>query len=152
MPCLPVAGNRAAALVVPVVWLTLGWFVTWFSVTAPILYLVPLAIGLLVPVYQNRRNAARYTRESGDWTGLTISILVAGALIYGSYLVLKFLAPIVLPLVGQLLLMSGFAVVMAAFMVLAVGWIAGMLHALRAQEKAIPVFGGWGDRFFAWLT
>jgi uncharacterized membrane protein len=139
------------AIVVPVGWLVIGWLFTWMSVTAPILYLLPIGIALLLPVLARRRKAVRYA-EGWSWFTVGISLLTAGALIYGCWLVLRWLAPLILPLFGQLMLMSSFSVVMAAMIAVVVAWVAGMLHALQAQSKAVPIFGGWGDRLYARLA
>jgi hypothetical protein len=48
--------------------------------------------------------------------------------------------------------MASFAVVMAALIVGAVGWVMGMIRALRGIAKPVPMFGGWGQRWFAWTT
>jgi uncharacterized membrane protein len=58
----------------------------------------------------------------------------------------------VLPLGGPLLLMAGFSVVIAAYIALAVAWLIGMINALRAAWKPVPIFGGYGERLYARLV
>lgn len=136
------------AVAVPLLWLVIGWLFAFISVQAPILYLVPIALLLLVPVVQRRNKAVRYA-ERWSWLNIGLTLAVAVILIYGCYLVLNWLAPIVLPLAGPLLLYSGFSIVMAAYAALVVAWVVGMINALRAQWKPVPVFGGWGERLYA---
>lgn len=138
------------AVLVPVLWFGIGWVFTFLSVQAPWFYIVPIAAALLLPVVQRRRKAVRYS-ERNSWIGILITLIVAAALIYGCWLVLNFLAPIVLPLGGPLLLMAGFSVVIAAYIGLAVAWLIGMVNALRAASKPVPIFGGYGERLYARL-
>ncbi len=100
------------AIAVPLLWLAIGWTFAFLSVEFPVLYLAPIAIGLFMPVIRRRQHATRYKSR---WSGLNILLtaVVAIALIYGSYLVIKWLAPVFLPLGGPLLLMAGFSIVIA---------------------------------------
>lgn len=132
-------------------WLVVGWIFTFLSVEAPILYLIPIAFVLVMPVIRRRQRAVRY-KDRWSWFTILVAALVAVALVYGSYLVLKWLAPLFLPLAGQLLLMSGFSLVMAAAIALVIAWLTGMINALRARSKPVPIFGRWGDRLFARLV
>ena len=50
------------------------------------------------------------------------------------------------PLVGSVLAASLFALVMLAYLSLAVIWIVGMINALRAKAKPLPVVGRWAER------
>jgi hypothetical protein len=79
-------------------------------------------------------------------------LVVAAILIYFSWLALRFLSNLVLPLGGPLLFMAGFSVVIAAYIALAVAWLMGMFNALRAAWKPVPIFGGWGERLYARLA
>ena len=45
--------------------------------------------------------------------------------------------------------MSGFSIVMAAYMVLTVAWIMGVVNALRGKGETRPRLRGWGERMFA---
>ena len=53
---------------------------------------------------------------------------------------------------GPLLLMAGFSIVIAAYLALAVTFVAGMVNALAGAWKAVPIFGGWGESLYARLT
>jgi uncharacterized membrane protein len=141
----------AGAVVVPLLWLAIGWSFAFLSVEFPVLYLVPVAIGLFMPVIRRRQHAVRYKSR---WSGLNILLtaVVAIALIYGSYLVINWLAPVFLPLGGPLLLMTGFSIVIAAAIALVLAWLIGLLNAGRAQVRPVPIYGGWGERLFARLT
>lgn len=141
----------AGAVVVPLLWLATGWVFAFLSVEFPTLYLVPIAIALFMPVFRRRQHAARY-KDRWSWLTISVTALVALALVYGSYLVITWLAPIILPLGGPLLLMSGFSIVIAAAIVLVVAWLVGLLNALTAQLRPVPVYGGWGVRLFSRLT
>ena len=143
-------GLLFVALVVPLLWFGIGWVFTFLSVQAPWFYIVPIGIALLLPVVQRRQKAVRYA-ERNSWIGILITLIVAVALIYGCWLVLNFLAPLVLPLGGPLLLMAGFSVVIAAYLAVAVAWVIGMINALRAAWKPVPIFGGYGERLYARL-
>lgn len=141
----------AGLVVVPLLWLALGWVFAFLSVEFPILYWVPIAIALFVPVFRRRQRAARY-KDRWSWLTISITALVALALTYGSYLVINWLAPIFLPLGGPLLLMAGFSIVIAAAIALVVAWLAGLFNAITAQLRPVPVYGGWGVRLFSRLT
>ncbi len=140
-----------AAIVVPLLWLAVGWTFAFLSVEFPILYIAPIAILLFGPVIRRRQHAVRY-KERWSWLSIALTAVVALVLIYGSYLVIEWLAPIFLPLSGPLLLMSGFSIVIAAAIALVVAWLVGLLNALRAQLRPVPVYGGWGERLFSRLS
>jgi uncharacterized membrane protein len=139
------------AIAVPLLWLAIGWTFAFLSVELPILYIVPIAFLLFTPVFRRRQHAVRY-KDRWSWLSITLTAVVALALIYGSYLVINWLAPIFLPLGGPLLLMSGFSIVIAAALALVVAWLIGLANALRAQVRPVPVYGGWGERLFSRLS
>jgi uncharacterized membrane protein len=140
-----------AAIAVPVLWLVIGWTFAFLSVEFPILYLVPVAFLLFGPVVRRRQHAVRY-KDRWSWLSISLTAVVAIALIYASYLVINWLAPIFLPLGGPLLLMSGFSIVIAAAIALAGAWLVGLVNALRAQLRPVPIYGGWGERLFSRLS
>ena len=41
-----------------------------------------------------------------------------------------------------------FALVMAAYIVLVIGLVLGLINSLRAKQAAAPVFGDWGESLF----
>lgn len=144
-------GLLFVAIAVPVLWFAIGWIFTFLSVQAPWLYIVPIGLLLLLPVVQRRQKAVRYA-ERNSWINILLTLAVAAILIYFSWLALRFLSNLVLPLGGPLLLMTGFSVVIAAYLALAVAWVFGMINALRAAWKPVPLFGGWGERLYTRLT
>ena len=144
-------GLLFVAAVIPLLWFVIGWVFTFLSVQVPWLYIVPIGLVLLMPVVQRRQKAVRYG-ERNSWIGILLTLIVAAVLIYGCWLVLQFLAPFVLPLGGPLLLMTGFSVVIAAYLAISVAWVIGMVNALRAAWKPVPIFGGYGERLYARLA
>ena len=52
-----------------------------------------------------------------------------------------------IPWAGSLLAAIAFSLVIAAYIGIIVGWIAGMLLALRGELRPVPMFGAWGERF-----
>ena len=141
----------AGAVVAPLLWLAIGWSFAFLSVEFPVLYVVPIAFLLFTPVFRRRQHAARY-KSRWSWVSILLMAVVAIALIYGSYLVINWLAPIFLPLGGPLLLMAGFSIVIAAAIALVFAWLDGMVNALSAQLHPVPVYGGWGERLFTRLS
>ena len=144
-------GITFVAIAVPLLWFAIGWIFTFFSVQAPLLYIIPIGLVLLLPVWQRRSKAVRYS-EQGSWFGIALTLIVAIALIYMSWLALRFLANIILPLGGPLMLMSGFSIVIAAYIAIVVAWIAGVINALAGRWKLVPILGGWGERLYDRLT
>jgi uncharacterized membrane protein len=51
-----------------------------------------------------------------------------------------------IPLVGSVLAASLFALVVLTYLYLAVIWIVGMVNALQAEARPLPVVGGWAER------
>lgn len=51
-----------------------------------------------------------------------------------------------LPLAGPIIAAALFALVMLAYTFLAATWIIGMVYALQAKMKPVPVVGGWAER------
>ncbi len=144
-------GITLVAVVVPLLWFAIGWLFTFFSVQVPLLYIIPIGLILLLPVWQRRSKAVRYS-EQGSWFGVALTLIVAIALIYMSWLALRFLANIILPLGGPLMLMSGFSIVIAAYIAVVVAWIGGVINALAGRWKPVPLLGGWGERIYDRLT
>jgi uncharacterized membrane protein len=144
-------GITLVAIVVPLLWFAIGWLFTFFSVQVPLLYIIPIGLILLLPVWQRRSKAVRYS-EQGSWFGIALTLIVAVALIYMSWLALRFLANIILPLGGPLMLMSGFSIVLAAYIAIVVAWIAGVINSLAGRWKPVPLLGGWGERLYDRLT
>ena len=51
-----------------------------------------------------------------------------------------------IPLVGPLTAASLFSLTIAIYIFLAVAWIVGMIYALQAKMKPLPIVGGWTER------
>lgn len=145
---LALAGS---AIAVPVIWLVLGWVVAFVSVEYPILLLIPIGLALLMPVIRQQQRAARYKGQV-SWLSMLFTLAVAAALIYGSYLLIEWLAPVLLPLGGALLFMASFSIVVAAAIALVIAWAVGIINALRGQVRPTPVYGAWGQRLFLRLV
>jgi uncharacterized membrane protein len=52
------------------------------------------------------------------------------------------------PLLGPVLAMFGFSLVIAAYIILSIAWVLGVVNVLRGRMNPLPLFGGWGERFF----
>lgn len=50
------------------------------------------------------------------------------------------------PLLGAITAAALFALVILTYILLAVAWILGMVSALRADMKPLPLVGGWAER------
>lgn len=48
-----------------------------------------------------------------------------------------------IPIAGPFVAAVAFSLVIAAYSVLAVAWIGGMIRALRGEAKPVPIVGGW---------
>ena len=55
-----------------------------------------------------------------------------------------------LPLAGPIISVALFALVILAYVFLAVTWVIGMVYALQAKIKPVPVVGGWAERISIW--
>lgn len=51
-----------------------------------------------------------------------------------------------IPVVGFIIAVALFSLVIATFILLVVDWIIGMIYALQAKSKPLPVVGRWGER------
>lgn len=51
-----------------------------------------------------------------------------------------------IPLVGPLIAAASFALVILAYVFLGAAWIIGMVYALQAKTKALPLVGKWVER------
>ena len=54
-----------------------------------------------------------------------------------------------IPLAGSFVGVTLFSLVIAAYVFLGVAWILGMVYALQAKMKPLPVIGGWAERLLA---
>jgi len=77
----------------------------------------------------------------------SLALFVGVILVPAGWLVVGWLLAQI-PMAGPILAISLFALVMAAAVVVLIGWLTGLSNALRAKFAPIPVFGGWGDKTF----
>ena len=107
-------------------------------------YLLPFVGSVLVLLF-NRRNAlALYHACQALALFLGMIVVPLGWVVFGW--VLSFI-----PLVGPILGAGLFSLVIAAAIAVVIGFIMGLINALRARFIPIPVFGGWGDNVFKQL-
>lgn len=142
-----VAGMLAVALG----WVVWGWLVSFVSITFPQIYVVPIVLALLEPIWGMFQRSRRY-QGRGIWGSMAITAVLAVIFSWLAWKVIAWLSPNVLPLAGPLLQMSTFALVIAAGALALVGWLWGMVNALRKTARKVPLFGGWGENWFKALT
>lgn len=107
-------------------------------------YLLPFVGSVLVLLF-NRRNAlALYHACQALALFLGMIVVPLGWVVFGW--LLSFI-----PLVGPILGAGLFSLVIAAAIAVVIGFIMGLINALRARFIPIPVFGGWGDNVFKQL-
>ena len=51
-----------------------------------------------------------------------------------------------IPLAGPIISAALFSLVILIYIFLAVIWVIGMVYALQAKIKPVPVLGGWAER------
>jgi len=105
-------------------------------------YLLPIAGWLYVFLLHRKDRFAMYHARQA------IALTIAAA---GMPVVWVVVAWIVswLPLAGPIIAVALFALVIFTYIFLAVIWVTGMIYALRAKLKPIPMLGGWVGRAFA---
>lgn len=136
---------------VALIWLAGGWLIAFLSVEAPWVYMIPVVIAVSMPIWGMFKRSRVYVGR-GIWWNIFFTTFLALAFSWACWKFVQWLSPNVLPIAGPFLLMSSFAVVMAALFVGVVGWVMGMIRALRGIAKPVPIFGGWGQRWFAATT
>ena len=77
----------------------------------------------------------------------SLGIAAAAALVFLAWITVGW-ALAWIPYVGFIVAIALFALVMAALLVLAGCWLAGMVAALREKMRPAPVVGGWALRWF----
>ncbi|MEM7033533.1 MAG: hypothetical protein AAF629_28540 [Chloroflexota bacterium] len=99
-----------------------------------------LVIGWAYVLILDRKNefAIYHTRQS-----IMLVIVAIGSFI--AWVIFAWLISL-LPLVGPFVAASTFSLVISVLIAVVYGWIVGVIHALRAQWKPIPFFGGWANR------
>ncbi len=138
-------------LAVAVAWLLIGWTVAFLSVEVPLIYMIPIVIALVMPIWGMFKRSRRYVNRT-IWWNIFWTTFLALAFSWACLRFVQWLSPNVLPIAGPFLQMASFAIVMAALFVGAIGWVMGILRALRGIAKPVPIFGGWGVKWFAATT
>lgn len=108
-------------------------------------YLVPY-VGSLVVILTNRKNLFALYHAC---QALAIFLI---ALLTPVVWVLFALAVTWIPMAGPVLSAASFALVIAAFIVLVIAWIVGLVNSVRERLEPVPIFGDWGNRLFKWLS
>ena len=106
---------------------------------AVIAYLVPVLGWLYILLFQKEEKFAVYHAKQS--LVLTITAVLAPV----TWAVVAWILALV-PLVGPVTAVSVFALVILVYIALAVIWVIGMIYALRAKMKPLPVFGGWAEK------
>ena len=141
----------AGALAVFVGWAVIGWLLSFISITLPQIYIVPVVWALISPLWGMFKRSRIY-QGRGIWGSMAMTSVIAVVFGWAAWKAISWLSPSVLPLAGTLLQMSSFGLVIAAIAVVIVGWVWGMVNALRGRAKKVPLFGGWGEKWFNALT
>jgi uncharacterized membrane protein len=108
-------------------------------ILAVLAYLLSVLGWLYVFFFQRKEKLAVYhARQSMMLTIVAIGgpVVWAGA----AWLLLW------IPLVGPLLAAALFSLVILAYIALAGSWIVGMVYALQAKTKPVPIVGKWAER------
>jgi uncharacterized membrane protein len=53
-----------------------------------------------------------------------------------------------IPFIGFIITVAFFSLVLTIYIVLIIGWILGMVYALQAKVKPVPMIGMWAERLF----
>ena len=104
-----------------------------------IAYLVPVLGWLYVLLFERRDEFVVYHAKQAVM--LTITAVVTPLIWAVAAWILAWV-----PLVGSVLAASLFALVVLTYLSLAVVWIVGMINALTARAKPLPVVGRWAER------
>ncbi len=102
-------------------------------------YLVPVLGWLYGLLFERRDEFVLYHAKQAMM--LTIAAVVAPAAWAVAAWILVWI-----PLVGSVLAASLFALVLLTYLFLAAVWIVGMINALAARAKPLPVVGRWAER------
>jgi uncharacterized membrane protein len=108
-------------------------------ILAVLAYLLSIMGWLYVFLFQRKEKLAVYhARQSMMLTIVAIGgpVVWAGAAWIVSWI----------PLVGPLLAAASFSIVILTYVALASSWVVGMIYALQAKMKPIPIVGKWAER------
>jgi uncharacterized membrane protein len=106
---------------------------------AVIAYLVPVLGWLYVLLFQKKDRFASYHAKQSMMLAVAA---VAAPLIWA---VAAWLL-VWVPLLGSVIAAALFALVILAYLSLAALWVAGIVYAVQAKAKPLPVIGGWVER------
>ena len=102
-------------------------------------YLLSILGWLYVLLFHRKDEFAAYhAKQSLGLTIIAIGVLVVWTVV--AWIVSW------LPLAGPIIAVALFSLVIATYIVLAMSWVTGMVYALQAKAKPIPVVGGWAQR------
>lgn len=104
-------------------------------------YLVPVFGWLYVFLFHRRDEFASYHAKQSMMLAVTA---VAAPLVWA----LAAWILVWIPLVGPAIAAALFALVILAYLCLAALWVVGMVYAVQAKAKPLPVVGQWAERIF----
>jgi uncharacterized membrane protein len=93
---------------------------------------------IVMVVARNDRFAAYHARQS---LGLSLAIILAPLV----WLIVAWMIAWI-PSVGVVISAAIFSLVIGLYIVAAVAWVYGMIHAARGQYRPVPFFGDWAAR------
>jgi uncharacterized membrane protein len=93
---------------------------------------------IVMLVARNDRFAVYHAKQS---LVLSLAVILAPLV----WLVLGWLVAWI-PSVGVVVSAAMFSLVIGLYIVAAIAWVYGMIHAARAQLRPLPFFGDWTDR------
>jgi uncharacterized membrane protein len=102
-------------------------------------YLLPIFGWLYVLLFHRKDEFAAYHAKQS--LGLTVIAIGAPAI----WAVVAWIVSWI-PLIGPIIAVALFSLVIATYMLLIVAWVTGIVYALQAKAKPIPVVGGWAER------
>lgn len=102
-------------------------------------YLLTVLGWLYILLFHRRDEFALYHAKQS--LGITLAAIGGPALwVAGGWIVSW------IPYVGFILAISAFSLLIALYVALIVAWLVGMLYALQAKRKPVPVVGRWAER------
>jgi uncharacterized membrane protein len=107
---------------------------------APLNYLLPVIGPLYIISARRQDTVALYHAYQ------SLALVVAAVVVPVIWGIVAWLLAWI-PLAGPLLAAASFALVIATYLVIVIGWIQGIIAAFQTRIRPVPVFGGWGERF-----
>jgi uncharacterized membrane protein len=110
-------------------------------VSALLAYLLLIIGWLYVFLFRKNDKLAMYhTKQS-----MMLVIVAIG--IFLVWVILGWFVSLI-PFVGFIVAVAFFSLVITVYVVLIIGWIVGMVYALQAKIKPVPVVGRWAEQLF----